>query len=230
MVDDGVVDRPCSSRTYQSTPMPASDATSSRRSPGVRRRSRGSPSSSGRRRSRRARRKSPRALGLVVRVGVANTRMIPALDGSRSREESGSHESRSPGSSRISPPRDRPARADPRHRRGPRRRARRVRTLVLARHRQWRARLSSRAPGHAGRRRHRQGPGGGARLDESHRRRVGVLRPDRARARQWRRARHHVAGDHRADRRRDEVAPLPSPRFVGRGRPRPHRERHAAPA
>ena len=63
VVSDGLTSRPCSSRTYQSTPMPASSATSSRRRPGVRRRRvAGRPTVSGRSRCRRERRKSPSSL------------------------------------------------------------------------------------------------------------------------------------------------------------------------
>src|SRR6516165_1895314 len=52
--------RPCSSHVYQLTPTPASSATSSRRSPGVRRRGPGDrPASSGRSLARRALRKPP---------------------------------------------------------------------------------------------------------------------------------------------------------------------------
>jgi hypothetical protein len=55
-----LISRPCSSHVYQVTPTPASSATSSRRSPGVRRRApRGMPTSSGVNRARRTLRKLP---------------------------------------------------------------------------------------------------------------------------------------------------------------------------
>jgi hypothetical protein len=55
-----LISRPCSSHVYQETPTPASSATSSRRSPGVRRRGPpGMPKSAGDSRARRARRKLP---------------------------------------------------------------------------------------------------------------------------------------------------------------------------
>src|SRR6201996_8412531 len=90
---DGRTARPCSSRTYQSTPIPASSATSSRRRPGVRRRRPpGRPSSAGVRRSRRERRKSPSStcdiwgvaisprivLGLLARPGARLSRTMKA--------------------------------------------------------------------------------------------------------------------------------------------------------
>ena len=67
-----LIGRPCSSHVYQVTPTPASWATSSRRSPGVRRRSPGgSPACSGEIRSRRLRRNAAssarRGLSSVVR-------------------------------------------------------------------------------------------------------------------------------------------------------------------
>src|SRR5439155_1595757 len=56
---DGLMSRPCSSHVYQDSPTPASCATSSRRSPGVRRRPLSSnPTLSGETRARRSRRKS----------------------------------------------------------------------------------------------------------------------------------------------------------------------------
>ena len=90
VVTDGLTLRPCSSRMYQSTPMPASSATSSRRSPGVRRRR---PAGKADRLralsfSRRERRKSPNSLCLprsrhrclAPRVGgIASPRIIPGL-------------------------------------------------------------------------------------------------------------------------------------------------------
>ena len=85
VVSDGLTSLPCSSRTYQSTPIPASSATSSRRRPGVRRRRPlGSPTSSGVRRSRRDRRKSASSLLLgsaMVAARSSTTGRIPAWDG-----------------------------------------------------------------------------------------------------------------------------------------------------
>jgi hypothetical protein len=70
---DARTGRPCSSQVYQVTPTVASSATSSRRRPGVRRRSVGRmPTSSGLIRSRRLRRKAAnsrrRASSLVPAV------------------------------------------------------------------------------------------------------------------------------------------------------------------
>ena len=65
VVTDGLTERPCSRRMYQSTPMPASSATSSRRRPGVRRRRPAArPAERGVSLSRRERRKSPSSLRL----------------------------------------------------------------------------------------------------------------------------------------------------------------------
>ena len=89
VVADGLTVRPCSSRMYQSTPMPASSATSSRRRPGVRRRRpTGRPTAFGVSFSRRERRKSPSSLCLgSARAGTSssrdsiNPRIIPGLVG-----------------------------------------------------------------------------------------------------------------------------------------------------
>src|SRR6266550_5106219 len=63
VVTEGLTVRPCSSRMYQSTPMPASSATSSRLRPAVRRlRPPGRPTALGLSFSRRDRRKSPNSL------------------------------------------------------------------------------------------------------------------------------------------------------------------------
>ena len=81
VISDGLTSRPCSSRTYQSTPMPASSATSSRRRPGVRRRRvAGRPTVSGRSRCRRERRKSPSSLRRASMVVPLNPRIIPGLN------------------------------------------------------------------------------------------------------------------------------------------------------
>src|SRR5580704_4261672 len=72
-----LISRPCSSQVYQVMPTPASRATSSRRSPGVRRRGPGArPTSSGRTLARRALRNRPSS-ARTGRPGAARERAWP---------------------------------------------------------------------------------------------------------------------------------------------------------
>ncbi|MCY1546215.1 hypothetical protein D9M68_822040 [compost metagenome] len=79
-VADTLMSRPCSSQVYQDKPTPANVATSSRRSPGVRRRLPvGKPTSSGEMRSRRLRRNSASSTRVRSAVRGALIRLPPVL-------------------------------------------------------------------------------------------------------------------------------------------------------
>ena len=88
VVEEGLTVRPCSKRVYQSTPIPARSATSSRRSPGVRRRRPFlRPRASADSFIRRDRRKSPNSFRFVPgegstvlsRLGFMSPRILPRL-------------------------------------------------------------------------------------------------------------------------------------------------------
>src|ERR1700722_11474543 len=99
VVTEGLTVRPCSRRMYQSTPIPASSATSSRLRPAVRRRlPLASPSAPGFNFDRRERRKSPnsilRASVMVFthpkrKEGSIDPRIIPGLSVAAAEKDNG---------------------------------------------------------------------------------------------------------------------------------------------